>query len=304
MNKWWNGASGERYWLESTDRPDLGADLNAPLHDDGGKDNWRYTLLREIAAGDVVLHYHKKKRAIVARSVVVARAIEAEVVWGARGSYAREKGTEPHLRPGLRVPLTSFTQLIEPIPLEEIRLRKPALSEAKKRLELTYGAPLYLPFELSDSRPIRLLQGYIFKMPMMYLIILDIDADVDPGLDLPEEVRTQVLKEGATRQVTVNAYERNPAARSDCIKHWGHSCVVCGFSFGVRYGLLGRNFIHVHHLLPIASIGREYTIDPVQDLRPVCPNCHAMLHRTDPPLSIDELIARIAECDTLSSNLS
>jgi hypothetical protein len=188
--------------------------------------------------------------------------------------------------------------------LEKIRLRKSALSEAKKRLELTYGAPLYLPFELSDSRPIRLLQGYIFKMPTTYLNILDIDTDNDPGLELPEEVKTRVLKEGATRQVTVNAYERNPAARSDCINHWGYSCVVCGFDFGVRYGLLGRDFIHVHHLLPIATLGGEYTIDPVQDLRPVCPNCHAMLHRTEPPLSIDQLIARIAECAAGKNSLS
>jgi 5-methylcytosine-specific restriction protein A len=66
---------------------------------------------------------------------------------------------------------------------------------------------------------------------------------------------------------------------------------VCGLDFGERYGALGEGFIHVHHLTELASIGREYEVDPVRDLRPVCPNCHAMLHRTDPALSPEELRA-------------
>ncbi|MDB9470225.1 hypothetical protein PN480_18680 [Dolichospermum circinale CS-1225] len=33
----------------------------------------------------------------------------------------------------------------------------------------------------------------------------------------------------------------------------------------------------------------EYEVDPIKDLRPVCPNCHAMIHRRLPPLSIDEI---------------
>jgi 5-methylcytosine-specific restriction protein A len=31
--------------------------------------------------------------------------------------------------------------------------------------------------------------------------------------------------------------------------------------------------------VPISTIGKEYLLDPVKDLVPVCPNCHAMLHR-------------------------
>jgi 5-methylcytosine-specific restriction protein A len=45
----------------------------------------------------------------------------------------------------------------------------------------------------------------------------------------------------------------------------------------------------VHHLRPLAEIGAEYVLDPEVDLRPVCPNCHAMLHRTRPPMSIEAL---------------
>jgi len=97
--------------------------------------------------------------------------------------------------------------------------------------------------------------------------------------------------EGARKQVRVNAYERDPRARKACLKKHGFNCAVCGFSFEARYGLLGKDFIHVHHLKPMALTDGEYELDPVTDLRPVCPNCHAMLHRQEQMLSIEELQA-------------
>jgi 5-methylcytosine-specific restriction protein A len=95
--------------------------------------------------------------------------------------------------------------------------------------------------------------------------------------------------EGTAFTVTVNRYERDPRARAACIAHWGTSCAVCSFSFGDAYGQLGDGYIHVHHLNPLASGAGSRDVDPVADLRPVCPNCHAMLHRQEPPLSIEEL---------------
>ena len=108
---------------------------------------------------------------------------------------------------------------------------------------------------------------------------------------LPEEIQPNVLvTEGAKRQVLVNAYERDSNARAICIKKWGVVCVVCGFDFGQRYGEIGEGYIHVHHLVPISAIGEQDVLDPENDLRPVCPNCHAMLHRsTKNVMSINEL---------------
>ncbi len=91
------------------------------------------------------------------------------------------------------------------------------------------------------------------------------------------------------RQALVNLYERKPAARVACIAHYGATCSVCDFNFGKIYGEIGEGFIHVYHLTEISSIGEEYEVDPIKDLRPVCPNCHAMLHKRDPAYSIDEL---------------
>jgi 5-methylcytosine-specific restriction protein A len=95
--------------------------------------------------------------------------------------------------------------------------------------------------------------------------------------------------EGASRTIAVNAYERDPRARKACIDHYGCTCSVCGFDFAVVYGPLGRGYIHVHHVVPLSAIGKTYVIDPVKDLRPVCPNCHAMLHKPTEILSVAEL---------------
>lgn len=97
------------------------------------------------------------------------------------------------------------------------------------------------------------------------------------------------LVEGATREVRVNAYERNPVARARCIEAHGAVCAACGLDFGAAYGDFAAGFIHVHHLKPLASIGAEYEVDPVEDLRPVCPNCHAVIHITNPPRTVQDV---------------
>lgn len=110
------------------------------------------------------------------------------------------------------------------------------------------------------------------------------------SFDSPEEIPPATTHlEGRVRQVLVNAYERNSAARAACLAHYGHACSVCGFDFAKAYGPIGKEFIHVHHLKEIASIAEEYEVDPIQDLRPVCPNCHAMLHRQKPAFTLIDL---------------
>jgi len=110
----------------------------------------------------------------------------------------------------------------------------------------------------------------------------------------PDATPSQTYTEGSTQTVTVNRRERNPGARAACIDEWGTNCQVCSLNFGDRYGKIGDGFIHVHHLRPLAQEG-EQEVDPVEDLRPVCPNCHAMLHQSSPPLSIEELRRRLRE---------
>ncbi len=95
------------------------------------------------------------------------------------------------------------------------------------------------------------------------------------------------LFERAKKQINVNAYERNTKARQLCVKKHGYTCCICGFDFEEFYGEIGVGYIHVHHLIPLNKIHEKYQVDPENDLKPVCPNCHAMLHKTS--LSIEDL---------------
>lgn len=111
----------------------------------------------------------------------------------------------------------------------------------------------------------------------------------------PEELpASPTYVEGLARQVVVNAYERNEKARSKCLAHHGYACVCCGILLEAAYGEIAQDFIHVHHLVPLCEIGEAYVVDPVNDLVPVCPNCHAIIHRRTPPLSIGEVKVLLA----------
>lgn len=107
------------------------------------------------------------------------------------------------------------------------------------------------------------------------------------GYSNPEEVTG--FPEGATTQVLVNRYERDPRNRAAAISAHGYACLACGFDFKKTYGDLGADFIIVHHIVPVSQLGPDYLIDPAKDLVSLCANCHAMIHREDPPLSLSQL---------------
>ncbi|BDR70899.1 hypothetical protein K144313037_23110 [Clostridium tetani] len=102
--------------------------------------------------------------------------------------------------------------------------------------------------------------------------------------------------EGAVTTILVNKYERNIKAREKCLEHYGYDCCVCGTNMEKPYGNMGKEFIHVHHIVPLYEIKKNYIVDPIKDLRPICPNCHAIIHRRKPALTIDELKEFIREC--------
>lgn len=118
-------------------------------------------------------------------------------------------------------------------------------------------------------------------------------------VSLPEELRQDTVGrthfEGAAVTITVNRYERDRTARTRCIAHYGCVCHACGIKLADVYGAAANNFIHVHHVTPIASIKTEYELDPIRDLRPLCPNCHAVVHLRHDPYSIEELQTMLKE---------
>lgn len=127
-------------------------------------------------------------------------------------------------------------------------------------------------------------------------------ANIVP-LEIPETSAMSPQTEGNAKTSLVTKYERSPINRMLCLAAKGYSCSVCEMNFEDIYGELGQNYIHVHHTVPVSRMGADYVVDPQTELFPVCPNCHAMLHRCDPPLGIDELKDVLSQAKNRTSDL-
>lgn len=115
-------------------------------------------------------------------------------------------------------------------------------------------------------------------------------------ITLPNEIEdTSKILEGSTIKKMVNYYERNAEARNKCIEHFGYTCQACELDMQNKYGEIGKEFIHVHHKIPLSEINEKYEVDPINDLIPLCPNCHAMAHRSNPPFTVAQLKDIIAQ---------
>jgi predicted HNH restriction endonuclease len=101
--------------------------------------------------------------------------------------------------------------------------------------------------------------------------------------------------EGSKKQITINTFERNNYARKMCIAYHKPKCYICSFDFEKVYGIEFKGKIHVHHIKALYEIDDEYEVNPINDLIPVCPNCHYVLHSKRPPYKPYELINIIRE---------
>lgn len=100
------------------------------------------------------------------------------------------------------------------------------------------------------------------------------------NFDVVFDEHCQTYLEGAAVRRSITSYERNQFAKEECLNNYGYTCQICETNFEEKYGEVGKNFIHVHHVDFISSFGGiEHEIEPINGLIPVCPNCHAMLHR-------------------------
>lgn len=122
-------------------------------------------------------------------------------------------------------------------------------------------------------------------------------------VQLPEELPDGIeYQEGAVQQIRVNRYERDKKARDACLLHYGYVCQVCRVKLSDVYGAIAENLIHVHHIKLISEIGELYIVDPVSDLIPVCPNCHAVIHLKNPPYSPSQVSAMLQNTRICANN--
>lgn len=162
INEWWAGDPSERYWLEVTDREDVGTDLHAPETDVSGQAKWTYALVRFVGDGDAVFHYELAERAITSWSLAAGGSWEDETIWAAHGTVSRDQ--TPFARPGIYHGLHGPFALDEPLTLAVLRAGEERLRRVVSEVEAAHGGSLYLPFQFRQDQ-LRMGQGYLFKMP-------------------------------------------------------------------------------------------------------------------------------------------
>jgi hypothetical protein len=223
VHAWWNEDPLERYWMEITGRPDLGADLHAPRLDDGGRETPTYALVREVQDGDIVLHYEKDAKAITAWSAAQGGFWEGETIWGTpRSTGPSGAPVEPYPREGLWHGLHGPFYLDDPLTLAELRESEQQIAGILFELESQHGKPLYFPFQLRGDG-LRAAQGYLTKMPAALVEALpklpdmleDLPATVPSPpapLETKELGRAYVPVDVAASQVERDPFTVDPAA--------------------------------------------------------------------------------------------
>lgn len=158
-------------------------------------------------------------------------------------------------------------------------------SEPWTRLELTLRKGNIEIGDLDVGPDIEIVREWALRFVAAIIAILPLD---DGAEELPPD-NQQGFSEGAGTTVTVNRYERDRRNRAAAIAIHGIRCKGCNMSFGERYGYSALGFIEIHHQVPVSKMGPGYIVDPARDLVPLCSNCHSVVHRQDPPLTIDQL---------------
>ena len=163
-----------------------------------------------------------------------------------------------------------------PVPLNQLSWF-PALLKSQSNFSLGFN-------RLSDEATILALSALQSK-----------DNASPSSLSLPDIDISASVSEGEHRLVSHLQRERKRAVveakkAAALSSTGGLSCEVCGFDFSAIYGPLGEGFCEVHHLSPLSASDESVTTT-LADLAVLCSNCHRIIHRSNPMLTVAELSA-------------
>lgn len=131
-----------------------------------------------------------------------------------------------------------------------------------------------------------------FELTLLYALSLVLPLFTDKDDDLYASSASWEV-EGALSMVLSRKYERSRINRALCLAEHGYTCKACGTLMEAIYGKAGKDFAEVHHVLPVSLMGESRVIDPIRELVPLCPNCHSIAHRSNPPFGIDAIAEMI-----------
>ena len=201
-HSWWGSSLEEKFWVESTDRTDIGRNLLAPISTHAGQ-----KLVAFVEDGDVVFHYYQPTKSIVAFSVAKGFPRVDEIRWPDR--------KKSDISPAYKIDLINYTELEEPLTLKEIQEKQDSIRKIKTALDKKYdGKSIYFPFQIPKEKVIQPAQGaYLSKLPKAVLdlfptAVLQLEQDIAPEIS---HIKTPITSKLATYKPTT---PRTPAESS------------------------------------------------------------------------------------------
>ena len=270
---------------------EFGTCLWSPSRNKSGADY--YSLMREPVPGDLVFHIysdvwsdsHRDTR-LCGYSLVDKSCYEVKVEPPLPGNWV---GMPPYYR----IDLKDYTAVPSAVPVGVL------LSEYADRIreDLELNAPVYYPFYDYGGRRISTVQGrYLSRCTQNLFSIFQEALHVQSAaeaIELPPVFIHKEYREGRRMTAERRFFARNPKLAVDARKQHGCKCQVCGFSFEQFYGEIGHGFIEVHHKDPLSersgSEGSDEFVSTLDDVAALCSNCHSMIHRKTPALTVSEL---------------
>jgi hypothetical protein len=156
VNNWWADDPRQRFWLEITDRNDIGVDLHCPQRDAAGKRTPGYSLMRCVQVNDIVFHYDKNAHAIIGWSRAAGQLTEAPTVWLSHHAATRRRLRQERVQPGWWLDLDGPFLLNPPLALARIRASALQLRIVLEALRSDHPGSLYFPFSFyggTEPRP-------------------------------------------------------------------------------------------------------------------------------------------------------
>lgn len=221
MNEWWSSQPNQRYWVEITDRGDLGKNIIAPQRAQAGKNTPGYELLNYVHEGDIVFHWWRKPsnpkdRGFYGYSEVIGTMQEGVIPWKSRGRYADSEVVGP--KPAKYWNLTNFTEFQRPILTGDINLHRNAIFDLIESLEKLYGKPIYFPFCKREGK-VAANQTYFAKLPVELFEILEFYDFDDTKEALRLNTTAKIKLDKKTEYKQGFARQMDPEKRSAVEKH-------------------------------------------------------------------------------------
>lgn len=263
----------------------------------------RYAVMELPQPGDQVFH--------LVAGVSAANPRQRVMLGASRVAASAERTVATPPLPGawevadeyFRIRLEGFREFSVKLPMDavEAELSDVILSDLLER-------PKYYPYAPYRDG-FRGAQGiYLTKLtPTLAEAFREISGVVaQPGLEANPEgaarAAVQAFAEGERARRETHLFKRNPALRAAAIAKHGLRCFGCKHALSELYGPLGEGYIEIHHLDPLGegidSMTPEAKMTTVDDVAPLCPSCHRMIHRRRPALTLDQLRLALASART------